>query len=243
MIIIPAIDIKQGKVVRLSQGKFDHQTIYNDDPLSIAEAFQQQGACLIHVVDLDGAQTGEIANFSSIKQIVSNIKIPIEVGGGIRNTATIDRLINLGIQRIILGTRAVEDLAFIKGIIAQWGDRIAISLDCVNGLVAKKGWVEVSNITGRDLAKNLQDLGLKTLIYTDIARDGVLTGPNIEGLKEILSTCSMDIIASGGISSLADLAVLSQMKHPRLIGAIVGKALYEHKFSLTDAINTCLQNV
>jgi phosphoribosylformimino-5-aminoimidazole carboxamide ribotide isomerase len=242
MIIIPAIDIKRGKVVRLTQGKFDHQTIYNDDPSVIAQEWQQQGASLIHVVDLDGAQTGEIANTSSIKQIKKSVTIPIEVGGGIRNTATIDRLINLGVERIILGTRAVEDLAFIKGVIAQWGDRIAISLDCVNGLVAKKGWVEVSDIKGKDLAKDLERLGLKTLIYTDIARDGVLTGPNIDGLKEILSSCSLDIIASGGISSLDDLTALSHLNESRLIGTIVGKALYEHKFTLHDAIRTCSQN-
>ncbi|MDP8266703.1 MAG: 1-(5-phosphoribosyl)-5-[(5-phosphoribosylamino)methylideneamino]imidazole-4-carboxamide isomerase [Candidatus Aceula meridiana] len=243
MIIIPAIDIKNGKVVRLTQGKFDQETIYDQDPISVAKNWESQGAELIHIVDLDGAQTGEIANLDTILKIREAVKVPLEVGGGIRNTGTIDKLLNAGISRVILGTRAVEDPNFLSGILCEWDKQIAVSIDCANGKVTKKGWTETSDIDGKDLARQLANLELQTLIYTDIARDGVLVGPNIQGIKEMLSAINIPMIASGGISTLDDIKALASLNTPQLIGVIVGKALYEQKFTVKEAIAACSQNV
>jgi len=242
MIIIPAIDLKNGKAVRLTQGKFDQETIYGQDPVAVAKNWEAQGAELIHIVDLDGAQTGEVANLDAILQIQKEVSTPLEVGGGIRNTGTIDKLLSNGISRVILGTRVVEDPNFLNGILSEWAEQIAVSIDCANGKVTKKGWTEISNIDGKDLARQLADLGLQTLIYTDIARDGVLVGPNINGIKEMLSVIDISVIASGGISNLDDIKALAALNTPQLTGVIVGKALYEQKFTLKEAIAACSQN-
>ncbi|MDD3374963.1 MAG: 1-(5-phosphoribosyl)-5-[(5-phosphoribosylamino)methylideneamino]imidazole-4-carboxamide isomerase [Candidatus Omnitrophica bacterium] len=243
MIIIPAIDLKDQKVVRLTQGKFDQKTEYNHDPVSIAQKWQSCGAQLIHIVDLDGAEKGISTNFDIIKKIKESIDVPIEVGGGIRNKETIQRFADIGISRIILGTKAVEDFDFIKDVLSKWDNQIAVSLDCANGMVATKGWAEVSSIQGKDLAQKLEQAGLKTLIYTDIARDGALVGPNIKQIQEILNTVNLSVIASGGISSLDDIKNILSIKAKNLYGVIIGKALYENKFDLKEAIALCSQNV
>ncbi len=243
MIIIPAIDLKNQKVVRLTQGKFDQKTEYNHDPVETAKKWQDSGATWIHIVDLDGAEKGISTNFNIIKEIQKSINIPIEIGGGIRDTDTIMKLIDAGISRIILGTKAVEDFTFAQNALLKWNDKIAVSLDCANGMVTTKGWTEVSAISGKELALKLQGAGLKMLIYTDIARDGALIGPNLKQIQEILDTVTIPVIASGGVSNLDDVKNLLSMKASNLYGTIVGKALYEEKIDLREAILTCSQNV
>ncbi|OGX25644.1 MAG: 1-(5-phosphoribosyl)-5-[(5-phosphoribosylamino)methylideneamino]imidazole-4-carboxamide isomerase [Omnitrophica WOR_2 bacterium RIFCSPHIGHO2_01_FULL_48_9] len=241
MIVIPAIDIKDGKVVRLMQGRFNDVTQYSDDPVKIAQRWEGDGAQWLHVVDLDGAQTGEPKNIDMIKQIIKAVRIPVQVGGGIRNIQTVSELVEANVARIVLGTRVIQDQRFRENIltISAEAEKIAVSLDCSNGLVAQRGWTEVSNIKAVDFAKELEQLGLKCLIYTDIARDGMLSGPNIAGLKEILDVVNMHVIASGGISGINDLQKLLDLKDKNLIGVITGKAIYEGKLDLKEAIQLC----
>ncbi|MCX5681771.1 MAG: 1-(5-phosphoribosyl)-5-[(5-phosphoribosylamino)methylideneamino]imidazole-4-carboxamide isomerase [Candidatus Omnitrophica bacterium] len=239
MIIIPAIDIKNGKVVRLTQGKFDQEKIYDQTPLGVAKRFSTDGAKLIHIIDLDGAQKGEPQNLEIIKKIHKEINIPIQMGGGIRTVEMVEKVLAAGISRAVLGTRAIEDLDFLKTALLRWKERIAVSLDCANGFVATKGWTKVLKVRAITLIPKLEALGLTTLIYTDIATDGMLQGPNLKSLNEILKETKMKIIASGGISKLDDVRSLLSIKANNLYGTIIGKALYEQKFSLKDAINLC----
>lgn len=241
MIIIPAIDIKNKKVVRLTQGKFDQQTIYHEDPVLLARSWEDQGAKLIHIVDLDGAEKGSLVNLKTIQSIKKTLNIPIQVGGGIRDEEAVNRLLSEGIHRVILGTKAAEDLRFLKKVISKWGDHIAVSIDCIKGHVMTKGWTKSSNIQGTALAKTLQDCGLKMLVYTDISRDGVLSGPNIEEVKKMLNIISIDMIASGGVANLKDIESILALKNHNLYGVIIGKALYEKKFTLREAIDLCSQ--
>lgn len=241
MIVIPAIDIKDGKVVRLSQGKFHEITIYSDDPVTIAKRWEKVGAPWLHVVDLDGAEKGEIKNFPIIAEIVKVVKIPVQMGGGIRTADDIEKLLSSGIRRVILGTKVVEDKVFLKKIIEQWADRVIVSLDCSRGIVAEKGWTSLSNLKATNFAKELEDLGLNTLIYTDITRDGTMQGPNINGINEILNSVNIPVIASGGVASLEDIKKLKALGPKKLMGVIIGKALYEGQFYLKDAIDLCLQ--
>ncbi|OGX06254.1 MAG: 1-(5-phosphoribosyl)-5-[(5-phosphoribosylamino)methylideneamino]imidazole-4-carboxamide isomerase [Omnitrophica WOR_2 bacterium GWA2_47_8] len=236
MIVIPAIDIKDGKVVRLLQGHFDKVTEYAKDPLALAKHWQKLGAQWLHVVDLDGAQTGEMKNLEIIKKIAKTVSIPIEVGGGIRGEKEVKELLKAKIARVILGTRVVREKDFLKKILSLGQDKIAVSLDCSNGFVTQRGWVEVSDIKGTDFAKDLEAMGLKTLIYTDVAKDGTLSGPNWDGLKEILKTVEISVIASGGISSLDDIKKLMDLKAQNLWGAITGKAIYENKLDFRKAV-------
>src|SRR3989338_8908003 len=179
MIIFPAIDIKNGKGVRLAQGKFDYMTQYSDDPVMMAQKWASLGAEWLHVVDLDGAQTGEMKNFNIITQIVKSVKIPVQVGGGVRKETMVDDLLNVAkVRRVVLGTKAVEDRAFLKNVLAKYHDHMAVSLDCSNGFVTDRGWTAKTSIKAVDLVKEFQPLGLRCLIYTDIARDGMLSGPN-----------------------------------------------------------------
>jgi phosphoribosylformimino-5-aminoimidazole carboxamide ribotide isomerase len=236
MIVIPAIDLKDGKVVRLHQGKFDQVTEYSRDPLAVAMKWKQAGAQWLHLVDLDGALTGEMKNLRSIIDIAEHVNINIEVGGGIRNKQDIAKLVSANIKRIIIGTRVIEDKAFLKEIMGLWANRIAVSLDCSNGMVAQRGWTQTSNIKATDLVKELESAGVQCIIYTDIARDGTLKGPNYEGLKEMLAITKISVIASGGVASLDDIKKLLALKTPNLIGAITGKAIYEDKLDLAEAI-------
>lgn len=239
MIIIPAIDIKEGKVVRLSQGKFHEMTIYSNEPVKTAKEWEAAGATLLHVVDLDGAQKGQITNFSIIAKIVKSIRIPIQAGGGVRTSEDIENLFSAGVNRVILGTKVVEDVEFLKKALAHWSDKIAVSLDCSHGIVSQKGWTAISNFKATEFAQKLQDLGLRRLIYTDIVRDGTLMGPNVKGIMDILDAVKIPIIASGGISQLGDIEKLLALKSKGLAGVIVGKALYEQRFKLKDAIELC----
>jgi phosphoribosylformimino-5-aminoimidazole carboxamide ribotide isomerase len=243
MIVFPAIDIKGGKVVRLAQGKFEYVTQYSEDPVTMAQKWASLGAQWLHVVDLDGAQTGEMKNFSIIAKIVKSVKIPVQVGGGIRKESLIDDLIQSAkVRRIVLGTKAVEDPAFLRNVIAKHHDQIAVSLDCSNGFVTDRGWTAKTTIKATDLVKELQQLGLRCLIYTDIARDGMLSGPNYPGIEEMLAVAHIPLIASGGIASLDDIHKLKALTSKGLIGAITGKAIYEGKLDFKEAVRICSTN-
>lgn len=234
MLIIPAIDLKEGQCVRLLQGRKDDSTVYSDDPVATARKWQSYGAKLLHVVDLDGAFTGDQKNLESILQIRKGVAMEIEVGGGIRDLARIDQLLGLGIDRIILGTVAVEKPELVKEACTKYPGRVLIGIDAKNGFVAVKGWVEVTKVLAADLARQMQDAGSAGIIYTDIAKDGMLAGPNIEATAALVRSLSIPVIASGGVSSLDDIRRLCAI--PNLFGAITGKALYSGAIDLGEAI-------
>lgn len=234
MIVIPAIDLKDGLCVRLLQGRKDDATVYSDSPSLTAKRWESLGASLIHVVDLDGAFTGHQKNISAIKEIVSSVKIPIQVGGGIRDISRIEILLSLGIWRVIIGTVAIENPDIIKDATRLFPDKIVVGIDAKNGFVAVRGWVEITQTKALELAKRMQDLGVSAIIYTDISRDGMLTGPNIETTKEMVESLSIPVIASGGVSSIEDIERLMSIKN--LWGVITGKALYSGAIDLNDAI-------
>jgi phosphoribosylformimino-5-aminoimidazole carboxamide ribotide isomerase len=235
MKLFPAIDIKNGQCVRLRQGSFQDVLVYSDIPLKIAKQWEASGASFIHIVDLDGALLGHSVNDDVIHGIVSEVKIPIQVGGGIRTIKDIENKLNLGIERVIIGTKAVKDPAFIKEAIATFGPkRIVIGIDAKDGMVAIEGWEKVSNFQAVNLALEMKTYGVKTIVYTDISKDGMLQGPNISHTKEMVDATGLNIIASGGVSSLKDLEMLQEIE---VYGAIVGKALYENRIDLKKAIS------
>lgn len=234
MIIIPAIDLKEGLCVRLLQGRKDDSTVYSTDPVATALRWQAYGAKLLHVVDLDGAFTGDQKNIESIVAIRKAVSMEIEVGGGIRDLARIDQLLGLGINRVILGTVAIEQPELVKEACAKHPGRILVGIDAKNGYVAVKGWVEVTTVLATDLARRMQDVGAAGIIYTDIAKDGMLAGPNIEATAELVRSLSIPVIASGGVSSLDDIRNLCNILN--LFGAISGKALYSGAIDLGEAI-------
>ncbi len=238
MILIPAIDIKGGKVVRLYQGKFSAVTEYADDPVRMAIQWEALGAQWLHVVDLDGAKDGVMTNQEVIKRIAQSVRIPIEVGGGVRDAATVEYLIaTAGVQRVIFGTQAIEHKLFLKKMLSLYDEKICVSLDCSNGLLAGRGWTQTTKIKAIDFAKELQDYGLKWMVYTDIARDGTLTGPNFAGIHEMLRVVQLSLIASGGIGSLEDVKKLAAIKG--VVAAITGKAIYEGKLDFKEALSVC----
>ncbi len=237
MILIPAIDLKGGKVVRLFQGKFSDVTDYGTDPVLFARQWESMGAKWLHLVDLDGAKEGVMANRDIITRITQQAKINIEVGGGIRDEATVDYLLNTAkVARVILGTKAIEDRDFLKRMLALHGEKICVSIDCSNGMVTGRGWVSSTNIKGVDLAKDFEAMGLKWIVYTDIARDGTLAGPNFKELENVIASTGMNVIASGGISNLDDVKKLASMK---VAAAITGKAIYEGKLDFEAALKVC----
>ena len=237
MIVIPAIDIKQGKVVRLLQGKYEEEKIYSDDPIAVALDLEAQGAVLLHVVDLDGALSGELKNFDIIKEIAEEVSIPIEMGGGIRTYDDAEKILNAGIERVIMGTKACEDQRLIEELIKEYMERVIISVDARDGLVATEGWTKLTKIKAVDLVKDIESWGIKTIVYTDVSKDGTLKGPNIAALDQILKvTKTISVIASGGVSSIDDLLRLRDVHPRRVYGAIVGKAIYEGKINLKEAI-------
>ncbi len=242
MIIFPAIDIKDGKVVRLFQGKFDKVSEYSDDPVSVAKDWEAQGAQWLHIVDLDGAKSGKLQNAEIIIKIAKAIKIPIQMGGGIRSIEDVKYLTQNGVARVILGTKAVQDTDFLIQLIDTYHEKIAVSIDASMGFVTQRGWQELSTILATDWAKRIERCGVSTIIYTDVATDGMLSGPNIKELKEILSATKMSVIASGGISCIKDIADLLALDNKQLIGAITGRAIYEGKLDLKEALKLCSQN-
>ncbi|WP_313235360.1 1-(5-phosphoribosyl)-5-[(5-phosphoribosylamino)methylideneamino]imidazole-4-carboxamide isomerase [Sporosarcina ureae] len=229
MILFPAIDIRDGKCVRLIQGDYAQEIIYNDSPTNMAQEWQNQGAEYIHVVDLDGAKTGNSANKQAIEAIAKSVSVPVQVGGGIRNMEIVDSHIENGVARVIIGTAAIQDPEFLKKAVEKYGDKIAVSIDARNGLVATDGWTETSDVKAVDLLQDLAEIGVKTVVYTDIMKDGMLQGPNFEELKIMDDASSIDIIASGGVSTEEDIKKLAAED---MYGAIIGKALYEGNLSL-----------
>lgn len=234
MQLYPAIDIKNGQCVRLRQGQFHDIEVYSQVPSKIARQWESLGATYLHLVDLDGALAGRSMNDDTIKEIAKEVSIPIQVGGGIRTIKDIESKLNLGVARVIIGTKAVENPAFIKDAVNIFGaDRIVIGIDAKDGMVAIEGWEKVSNYNAVHLGLQMKEIGIKTIIYTDISKDGMLQGPNIEHTKVMVDSTGLDIIASGGISSLKDLEKLTSIN---VQGTIIGKALYEKHFDLNEAI-------
>ncbi|MBM4053459.1 MAG: 1-(5-phosphoribosyl)-5-[(5-phosphoribosylamino)methylideneamino]imidazole-4-carboxamide isomerase [Planctomycetes bacterium] len=236
MIIFPAIDLKGGKCVRLTQGKKDEETVFSDDPLDMAKSWEDQGAQYLHVVDLDGAFEGLPGNLSIVEQIVNNIKIPIEFGGGLRTTEAVKTVLDLGAKRVIIGTKAIDSPSWVSELCITFPGRIAVGIDAKNGKVAVQGWTTLSEQTAIDFAREMEKSSPCAIIFTDISRDGMLQGPNIQSLRELLSAVKTPVIASGGISSLTDIENLSKMP---LEGMIVGKALYTGHIRFSEAKQLC----
>lgn len=235
MLIIPAIDLKDGKVARLTRGDFKFEKVYSDDPIGVAKKWEAAGARRIHLVDLDGAISGEFKNLPLIEEILKVIKVPVELGGGVRSEKVIEEALKRGISYVIIGTRLVDE-KFSKKVIKKFKDKLIMGVDARNDKVAVSGWTKTTEIDYIDFIKRLEGQGAGTVIFTDIAKDGMLQGPNVEALKKILDATSIDIIASGGISSIDDLLILKRLEVKGLIGAIVGKALYENRINLKEAI-------
>lgn len=236
MLILPAIDLRGGKVVRLFQGKFNQEKIYSSDPVKVAKHWAKQGAKFLHIVDLDGASSGTPKNLEALKEIVAKVGIGVEFGGGVRSIETISKLLALGVQRVILGTKAASDAEFLKKAWKKFGEKIIVSIDAKNGLVSTQGWNDTGSKTALNFAKELKKIGFKQIIYTDISKDGTLAGPNILGIKELLKVTGLNVIASGGVSDLKDITKLMKLKKQGCVGVIVGKALYEGKFTLVEAL-------
>ncbi|MBQ2670236.1 MAG: 1-(5-phosphoribosyl)-5-[Clostridia bacterium] len=233
MRIYPAIDIKGGKCVRLFKGRFDDVTVYGDSLAEMAKKWEAQGGEFIHVVDLDGALKGHGVNAEKIKEICESVSVPVQTGGGIRTMADIEAKLECGISRVIIGTKAVSDSEFVKEAVAKYGDKIVIGIDAKDGMVAVEGWEKTSDFTAVEFAKKMVSLGVKTIVYTDIATDGTLAGPNVEAMREMADAVDADIIASGGIGSLEDILSL---KDTGVEGVIVGKALYTNRVDLKEAV-------
>ena len=236
MRLYPAIDIIGGQCVRLSQGDYEKKTTYAENPVEVAKKWESLGGEFLHLVDLDGAKTGDMPNFDLICSIAREVNIPVEIGGGIRNMDAVSRYLEHGVHRVILGTAAIRNPEFVKEAVEKYGDRIVVGIDAKDGMVAVSGWEEVSSMSALELAKQMESIGVQTIIYTDIATDGMLQGPNVSAMQEMADAVSMDVVASGGVSSLQDLEVLSRTG---VEGAIVGKALYTGHMELPDAVALC----
>ncbi len=233
MIIYPAIDLFEGKAVRLFKGDYNQMTVYSENPLEIALDFEKCGATHIHMVDLEGAKSGTTPNFETVVKIKNNTSLFCEIGGGIRSMEVIDRYISAGIDRVILGTAAVTSEGFVKAAVEKYGDKIAVGIDIKDGFVAIKGWTEKSEIKAMDFAREMEEIGVKTLICTDISKDGAMEGTNHSLYKQLSEKFGMQIIASGGVSSIDDVKKLAERK---MYGAIIGKAYYTGAVNLKEAI-------
>jgi len=236
MKIIPAIDLKNNKCVRLLQGDYNQVTQYENSPVEQAKLWEDLGAKLIHIVDLDGAKHGIGKNYNVIKDIINNINVPVEVGGGIRTLETVESLLKIGVKYIILGTAAVKDEVFLKEVLKKYPENITVGIDAKNDFVSIAGWIENTNLDYLEFAKKICDLGCKRIIYTDISRDGMLTSPNFEKIKKIANTVDVEIIASGGIARYEDITGIQKLNCKNIKGIITGKALYEKKIELDKAI-------
>ena len=239
MIPIPAIDIKHGKVVRLLQGDFKEEKIYFDSPDKVAKNFEEQGAQRIHIVDLEGALRGKPGNQGSIEKILRNVKTPVEVGGGIRNLDTVREYLSMGARWVILGTKASMDKGFMREAFAEFKQKVIIGIDAMNGFIATDGWTHITKVRAAEFAKEVETAGGKTIIYTDISKDGMLQGPNLKEIKKMSQSLNISLIASGGVHALEDLTQLAALGEKNISGVIIGKALYENKFTLKDAIRAC----
>ena len=233
MLIFPAIDLFEGKAVRLLKGEYDRMTVYNDDPLSVARDFASQGATCLHLVDLEGAKSGTTPNIDTIRRLAVETELFTEVGGGIRSMDTVRTYLTAGVDRVILGTAAVKDESFLKEAVAAYGERIAVGVDIRDGKVAIHGWTETSGIDAMEFMARLEEIGVRTVICTDISRDGAMAGTNHNLYRQLSEQFSLQIIASGGVSSIEDVRELAARN---LCGAIIGKAYYTGALSLREAI-------
>lgn len=234
MIILPAIDLKGGRCVRLRQGRAEDETVYSEDPVQMAGQWVEQGAAYLHVVDLDGAFEGHPVHQDWIRKIVKAIPIPVEVGGGLRTDADLDLLIDCGVSRCILGTRAWAEPDRLQALVARFGEKLAVGIDARDGQVQIHGWKETTGVLAIDLAKKADELGIRTLICTDTSTDGMMRGTNVEAIDAVCQAVRCDVIASGGVSRVEDVRALQALGHANLVGAIVGKALYEGSVTLRE---------
>lgn len=234
MQLYPAIDMKNGQCVRLRQGAFKDITIYSDAPEKVAAHWQEKGASFLHLVDLDGALAGYSVNEEVIRRIADTVSIPIEIGGGIRSKEAVERMLDLGVRRVIIGTKAAEHPVFLRDMVRTFGEEaIVAGVDAKDGMVAVEGWEKVSSLTASDLCLTMKEYGVRHIVYTDISRDGMLSGPNVEATRKLTEETGLDIIASGGVSCMEDLKCLHEAG---IRGAIIGKALYENRIDLAEAV-------
>ena len=233
MLILPAIDIRGGQCVRLRQGDYSQETVFGSDPASMARRWVAQGAAYLHLVDLDGAKQGRPVNGDSIRAIVDAVDVPCQLGGGLRTESDIAEALGWGVERVIIGTKALKATKWFQDIAHEFPGRIVLGIDARDGMVAAEGWLESSQRSAVDLARQYGQLELAAIVYTDIGRDGMLEGPNIDGLSQLVETVDLPIIASGGVTTLEDIKRLSQL---RLAGCIIGRALYEERIKLAEAL-------
>ncbi len=241
MRILPAIDLRAGKCVRLVEGKIENETIFSDNPVAVAQSWQEKGAEMLHLVDLDGAFAGHPHNQEIIKEIINTVTIPVQLGGGIRTMETIEQLLEMGVQRVVLGTVAINKPELVAEACTKYGDRIVVGIDAKDGLVAIEGWEATVEKTTLELAREMEQIGVKRIVFTDIRRDGTLRGPNVEGIKELAQSSNMSIVASGGISCLEDIIALKAIEDLGVDEIIVGKALYTGAVCLSDVLATARQ--
>lgn len=237
MIIFPAMDLQNGNCIRLIKGDFNQVKTYSNQPLQIAKEFEKQGASWIHIIDLDGAKTGINNNLSIIQSIAKETSLNIQVGGGIRTESDIDTILSLGVKRVILGTLAVEQISTLENLVNRYQDKIIVSIDSLNGFVMYKGWQDNTSMKTIDFAKQIEQAGIKTIVYTDISKDGLLQGPSITDYELLKQETNLNVIASGGVTTIKDIKTLQKMNQ---YGAIIGKALYENKITVKEVI-ACLQ--
>ena len=234
MEVIPSIDLKAGRCVRLYQGDYQRETVYSDDPVAVAQAWEEQGASRLHLVDLDGALAGSPANFEAISTIISRLTIPVQVGGGIRDAGSAGLVLDTGAARIVIGTAAVEDPSLVEQLCRTYGSgRVVVALDARDGMVSTRGWVEQTSVTATELARRMASLGVERVLYTDISRDGTMTEPNFAANEELVRSSGMAVLASGGIASLEHIRTLVETG---VEGGIVGRAFYDGTMSLKDAM-------
>lgn len=236
MIIFPAIDLRGGKCVRLFKGDFSRETIFSDNPSAVAVKWEEMGAQYLHVVDLDGALQGETKNREAIRSILGAVRIPVELGGGLRSLESVERALTAGIQRVILGSAAVEDPALVQAACERFGDRIVVAIDARDGIVATQGWESSGGVSALAFAKQMAEYGVKTIIYTDISRDGTLSGLNLEGTIELARASGLRVVASGGVRSLEDIRAVKAHEADGIEGVIVGQALYSGRLDLKKAL-------
>jgi phosphoribosylformimino-5-aminoimidazole carboxamide ribotide isomerase len=236
MIFIPAIDLIDGQCVRLLQGDYSKKTEYSQDPVGIAQSFENQGAKYIHIVDLDAAQGGSKNNRNVIKKVVSALKIPVQVGGGVRDRSKIVSLLDIGVDRVILGTIIVKAETMVSKLVSEFKEKIVAGIDAQNGIVRISGWTEGTGLKAVSVGKLVKEMGFSLIIYTDISRDGMMKGPNLQEVKRMSLETGLPLIASGGVSNLDDLKKLKPLESHGVIGVIAGKAIYENNLSVSDAV-------
>jgi phosphoribosylformimino-5-aminoimidazole carboxamide ribotide isomerase len=236
MLVIPAIDLKGGQVVRLAQGDPSRETVYSADPVAMARRWESEGAAILHLVDLDGAFSGRPQQLSVVADVARAVKVPVQLGGGLRSLAALEQAFESGVERAVLGTAAIEDEEFLAEVSRRYAGRVVLGIDARNGKVAVRGWAGESMVSATELAARATGLPLAAIVYTDIGRDGMLTGPNLDALRRMARATSHPLIASGGVATLGDVKRLAALDPARVVGVLVGKALYEGRFSLVEAI-------